>query len=112
MSDYLDKQRAENERKKQTEALQAQARAMDDQTRLIKQQQDQQRVAQSRQEAIQNKQLKNQKRANNKQAGKSNFHGIYCLLIGWWVGLILICCIVPLFSQGGRSLIKKAFGFW
>ncbi|MDR2494435.1 MAG: hypothetical protein LBD24_04330 [Spirochaetaceae bacterium] len=36
-------------------------------------------------------------------------HWVYFLLIGWWLGLILICCIIPLFIPG---LVKKAFGYW
>ena len=49
---------------------------------------------------------------NRQDTGKSKFHGIYCLLIGWWLATFLICCIVPLFFKGGRKLIKKAFGIW
>jgi len=40
------------------------------------------------------------------------FHWLYCLLIGWWLAMVLVCCIVPLFFRGGRRLIKKAFGIW
>jgi hypothetical protein len=36
-------------------------------------------------------------------------HWIYFLLVGWWLGLTLVCMIVPLFIPG---LVKKAFGYW
>jgi hypothetical protein len=54
----------------------------------------------------------NEKKVKNNESGKARFHGLYCLCIGWWLAMLLVCCIVPLFSNGGRRLIKKAFGFW
>jgi len=57
---------------------------------------------------------KERKKSNNnvQTGGKGKFHGLYCLLVGWWLATFLICCIVPLFFKGGRKLIKKAFGIW
>jgi len=49
---------------------------------------------------------------NNSDGGGARFHGLYCLCIGWWLAIILACCIVPLCFAGGRRLIKKAFGIW
>jgi hypothetical protein len=49
---------------------------------------------------------------NNDSGGGSRFHGLYCLLVGWWLAMIIACCVVPLFFPGGRRLIKKAFGIW
>jgi len=48
------------------------------------------------------------------QSGSSGgkFHGLYCLLVGWWLSMFLVCMVFPLFFRGGRSLIKKAFGIW
>ena len=48
----------------------------------------------------------------NRNEGGTRFHFLYCLLIGWWLSMMLICFIVPLFFPGGRRLIKKAFGIW
>jgi len=42
----------------------------------------------------------------------TRLHGLYCLLIGWWLAMFIAILIVPLFFSGGRSLIKKAFGIW
>jgi hypothetical protein len=36
-------------------------------------------------------------------------HWLYFFLIGWWLGLGLICCIFPIFVPG---LLEKAFGYW
>jgi hypothetical protein len=36
-------------------------------------------------------------------------HWLYFFLIGWWLGITLICFIIPIFIPG---LIKKAFGYW
>jgi thiol:disulfide interchange protein len=36
-------------------------------------------------------------------------HWLYFFVIGWWLGLTLMCCIIPLFIRG---LVKKAFGYW
>ena len=60
------------------------------------------------------KQEKERKKSlnNGQDGGKGKFHGIYCLLVGWWLATFLICCIVPLFFKGGRKLIAKAFGIW
>jgi len=55
---------------------------------------------------------KRNKEDNSQRNGKGRLHGLYCLLIGWWLSMFLICCIVPLFFPGGRRLIKKAFGIW
>ena len=54
----------------------------------------------------------NQNAQGDNNSGSTKFHGLYCLLIGWWLSMFLICMIFPLFSSGGRSLIKKAFGIW
>jgi len=43
---------------------------------------------------------------------KEKLHGLYCLLVGWWLAMFIACMIVPLFLKGGRKLIKKAFGIW
>jgi hypothetical protein len=89
------------QKRNQTKALEEQAEAMKKQTEIMQKQANEQKWA-----------AKDAKRQQNKQAGKSNFHGLYCLVVGWWLSLILICIIVPLFFSGGRSLIKRAFGFW
>ena len=36
-------------------------------------------------------------------------HWLYFFLVGWWLGLVLICFIVPIFIPG---LVRKAFGYW
>ncbi|WP_010262200.1 hypothetical protein [Treponema primitia] len=36
-------------------------------------------------------------------------HWLYFFLVGWWLGLVLVCFIIPLFIRG---LVKKAFGYW
>ena len=41
--------------------------------------------------------------------GYRRMHWIYFLLIGWWLGLSLVCFIIPIFIPG---LIPKAFGYW
>jgi len=45
---------------------------------------------------------------NNVSTSKK-MHWLYFLLIGWWLGLVLACCIFPLFIRG---LVKKSFGYW
>jgi Flp pilus assembly protein TadB len=89
------------EQEKQTKAMQDQAAAAQKQTEILQRQEyDRKRVE------------KKARRNANTQAGKANFHGLYCLLIGWWLSVFLVCIIVPLFFPGGRLLIKKAFGIW
>ena len=50
--------------------------------------------------------------SNDSGGGSGKFHGLYCLLVGWWLAMVITCMIVPLFFKGGRRLIKKAFGIW
>lgn len=88
---------AEMERKRQTRALEEQAKAAKEQTRIMQ-----------RQEYEANKERKRQRREN----GKTRFHFIYFLFIGCWLSLFLVAMIFPLFFSGGRRLIKKAFGIW
>jgi hypothetical protein len=57
------------------------------------------------------KEAKQAKRSAKSKSGE-HLHGLYCVLVGWWLALVLICIIVPLFFRGGRLLIKKAFGIW
>ena len=54
----------------------------------------------------------NQESGSYIKTGNGKFHFIYCLIIGWWLALMLVCFIFPLFFRSGRSLIKKAFGIW
>ena len=63
---------------------------------------------------LQTKETKKRMRESNNSGGggSGRFHGIYCLLIGWWLAAFLAMLIVPLFFRGGRRLIKKAFGIW
>jgi uncharacterized membrane protein YvbJ len=58
------------------------------------------------------KETKRNLRDNNNSGGGSKFHLLYGLLVGWWLAMILVACIVPLFFSGGRRLIKKVFGIW
>jgi hypothetical protein len=46
---------------------------------------------------------------NNRTYGNRRMHWLYFLLIGWWLGLCMICMIFPLFIRG---LVKKSFGYW
>lgn len=46
---------------------------------------------------------------NNVMGRSKRMHWLYFLLIGWWLGLGLLCCIVPLFVPG---LVPRAFGYW
>jgi len=43
---------------------------------------------------------------------ETRMHWGYFFLVGWWLGLMLVCTILPLFFKGGRGLVKKAFGVW
>jgi hypothetical protein len=36
-------------------------------------------------------------------------HWLYFLFVGWWLGSMLVCMIIPIFIP---RLIKKAFGYW
>ena len=101
MAESFEQMRARLEREAQTRALQQQADAAEKQTRIME-----------RQAREQKKQQKRAKQQENRESGKGSFHGLYCLLIGWWLAIFLICCIVPLFFSGGRRFIKKAFGIW
>ena len=40
---------------------------------------------------------------------RRKMHWLYFALVGWWLGFMLICLIVPIFKRG---LVKKAFGYW
>jgi len=73
---------------------------------------NQQTEALERQAGLQKNAERRERRLQNKQSGRGKFHGLYCLLFGWWLAMLLVCCIFPLFSSGGRSLIKKVFGIW
>jgi len=101
MNEDLEQWKARLDREAQTKALKQQAEAAEKQTLLME-----------RQAREQKKQQKRARQSENRENGKGNFHGLYCLLIGWWLAMFLICCIVPLFFSGGRKLIKKAFGIW
>jgi len=61
---------------------------------------------------LQIKETKKRLRESNNSDGGSKFHFLYCLCIGWWLSMLLVCMIFPLFFRGGRRLIKKAFGIW
>jgi len=93
-----EQRKARWDREAQTRALKQQAEAAERQTELMERQLREQK--------------KQAKQSKNRESGKGNFHGLYCLLIGWWLAMFLVCCIVPLFFSGGRKLIKKAFGIW
>jgi len=101
MSESDAQRNARWELEKQTRAMQDQAAAAQKQTEILQRQEWDRKSAEKR-----------AKRNANKQAGKANFHGLYCLIIGWWLSMFLVCMIIPLFFAGGRSLIKKFFGFW
>ena len=74
---------------------------------------DRERHRRDREVRAQEKQAKAaEKIARNQGGGGTRFHGLYCLLVGWWLSMFLICMIFPLFFSGGRRLIKKAFGIW
>ena len=47
-----------------------------------------------------------------KSKSSVKMHWKYFMFGGFIIGLFLICCIFPLLFPGGRSLIKKAFGYW
>ena len=36
-------------------------------------------------------------------------HWGYFFIVGWWLGVMAICCIFPLFIKG---LVGRAFGYW
>lgn len=101
MSETWRQRDARWDREAQTRALQEQAAAAKRQTELLQQQ-----------NWTMDQEARRQRREARRQNGKGSFHGLYCLLVGWWLAMFLICCIVPLFFEGGRSLIKKAFGIW
>ena len=65
-------------------------------------------------EKLNRERLKNEQRKSRENSNSSGtrFHGLYCLLVGWWLAMVIACMIVPLFFKGGRRLIKKAFGIW
>jgi len=46
---------------------------------------------------------------SNTNYSSAKMHWLYFLLIGWWLGITLVCLIIPLFIKG---LIKKSFGYW
>ena len=54
----------------------------------------------------------NKSSSSNDGGDGVKFHGLYCLLVGWWLAMVIVCMILPLFFKGGRKLIKKAFGIW
>jgi len=58
------------------------------------------------------KRNKPNKSSSSNDGGGGKFHGLYCLLVGWWLAMVIVCMILPLFFKGGRKLIKKAFGIW
>ena len=72
------------------------------------------RGAQDDAEKLTRLQIKNEKKRQREgnSDGGTRLHGLYCLLVGWWLAMILSFCIVPLFFPGGRRLIKKVFGIW
>jgi hypothetical protein len=47
--------------------------------------------------------------SNNVTYSYRRMHWLYFLLIGWWLGLCMVCMIFPLFFRG---LVKKSFGYW
>lgn len=101
MAKAFEEAKIEATRRERTAALKKQSRAAEEQTRIMR-----------RQEYEANKEKKRQRREENRQSGKGNFHGLYCLLVGWWLAMFLICMIAPVFFRGGRNLIKKVFGIW
>lgn len=58
---------------------------------------------------IKNNNSHNESYSNNVTYSYRRMHWLYFLLIGWWLGLCMVCMIFPLFFRG---LVKKSFGYW
>ncbi len=39
-------------------------------------------------------------------------HWKYFVILGWFIGLCLLCTLLPLFFKNGRKIIAKSFGYW
>ena len=98
----LRQQKERERRNREVKAAEQSAKAAADMARTQK------KVA--KEQARANRDRNNQRDSNSN--GETRFHGLYCLLIGWWLAMFLVCLIIPLFSNGGRKLIKKSFGIW
>lgn len=40
------------------------------------------------------------------------FHGLYFVLVGWAIGMIMVSFIIPLLTPKGREFTAKCFGYW
>lgn len=39
-------------------------------------------------------------------------HWLYFLLIGWWLGSMVACLLLPLIVESGRRFVAACYGYW